>query len=141
MTNRNLQYVILTIILCIPIISHAQNKYGQETLEDGLLDPFIRYPAIPSHIFELRNRWAAETLKWVDKTLRAHPPEVDPPYIRIQALAAKKRGANVTAVDIDPEAIERFPDVDIRTIKSDSICSTTKSPLVSMFDEKLSKAS
>jgi L-ascorbate metabolism protein UlaG (beta-lactamase superfamily) len=83
-----LQYLILTIILCIPIISHAQNKYGQETLEDGLLDPFIRYPAIPSHIIELRNRWAAETLKWVDKTLRVHPPEVDPPYIRIQALAA-----------------------------------------------------
>ncbi|MHC4535309.1 MAG: MBL fold metallo-hydrolase, partial [Planctomycetota bacterium] len=82
------QYLILTIILCIPIISHAQNKYGQETLEDGLLDPFIRYPAIPSHIIELRNRWAAETLKWVDKTLREHRPEVDPPYIRIQALAA-----------------------------------------------------
>jgi len=88
MTNRNVQYLILTIILCIPIISHAQNKYGQETLEDGLLDPFIRYPAIPSHIIELRDRWAAETLKWVDKTLQAHPPEVDPPYIRIQALAA-----------------------------------------------------
>lgn len=88
MANRNVQYLILTIIICIPIISHAQNKYGQETLEDGLLDPFIRYPAIPSHINELRDRWAAETLKWVDKTLRAHPPEVDPPYIRIQALAA-----------------------------------------------------
>jgi len=88
MMNRNVQYLILTIILCIPIISHAQDKYGQETLEDGLLDPFIRYPAIPLHIIELRNRWAAETLKWVDKTLRAHPPEVDPPYIRIQALAA-----------------------------------------------------
>ncbi len=88
MKNRNVQYLILTIILCIPIISHAQNKYGQETLEDGLLDPFVRYPAIPPHIIELRNRWAAETLKWVDKTLRAHRPEVDPPYIRIQALAA-----------------------------------------------------
>jgi L-ascorbate metabolism protein UlaG (beta-lactamase superfamily) len=88
MTNRNAQYLILIMILCIPIISHAQNKYGQETLEDGLLDPFIRYPAIPSHIIELRNRWAAETLKWVDKTLRAHRPEVNPPYIRIQALAA-----------------------------------------------------
>jgi L-ascorbate metabolism protein UlaG (beta-lactamase superfamily) len=88
MTNRNMLYLILTIILCIPIISYAQNTYGQETLEDGLLDPFIRYPAIPSHIIELRNRWAAETLNWVDKTLRAHPPQVDPPYIRIQALAA-----------------------------------------------------
>jgi L-ascorbate metabolism protein UlaG (beta-lactamase superfamily) len=88
MIKRNVQYFILTIILCMPIISHAQNKYGQETLEDGLLDPFIRYPAIPSHIIELRNRWAAETLKWVDKTLRAHRPEVNPPYIRIQALAA-----------------------------------------------------
>jgi len=88
MMNRNVQYLILTIILCMPIISCAQNKYGQETLEDGLLDPFIRYPAIPSHVIELRNRWAGETLKWVDKTLRAHGPEVEPPYIRIQALAA-----------------------------------------------------
>ena len=88
MMNRNVQYLILTIILCMPIVSQAQNKYGQETLEDGLLDPFIRYPAMPSHIIELRDRWAAETLKWVDKTLRAHQPEVDPPYIRIQALAA-----------------------------------------------------
>jgi L-ascorbate metabolism protein UlaG (beta-lactamase superfamily) len=88
MTSRNKKYLILKIILCLSIISHAQNKYGQETLEDGLLDPFIRYPAIPPHIIELRNRWAAETLKWADKTLRANPPQVDPPYIRIQALAA-----------------------------------------------------
>lgn len=88
MTNRNMQYLVIAIIACISIISHAQNKYGQETSEDGLLDPFIRYPAIPSHIIELRNRWAAETLNWVDKTLQTHPPEVNAPYIRIQALAA-----------------------------------------------------
>lgn len=88
MMKRNLQYLVLLIVACMPIISNAQNKYGQETLEDGLLDPFIRYPAIPSHIIELRNRWAVETLNWVDETLQAHPPQVDPPYIRIQALVA-----------------------------------------------------
>ncbi|MHC4192296.1 MAG: hypothetical protein ACYSUB_21925, partial [Planctomycetota bacterium] len=88
MMTRNVQYLVLAIIACMPAISYAQNEYGQETLEDGLLDPFIRYPAIPSHIIELRNLWAAETLNWVDETLRAHPPKVDPPHIRIQALAA-----------------------------------------------------
>ncbi|UCE50316.1 MAG: hypothetical protein JSW47_09160 [Phycisphaerales bacterium] len=25
---------------------------------------------------------------WADETLRVHPPQADPPYIRIQALAA-----------------------------------------------------
>jgi L-ascorbate metabolism protein UlaG (beta-lactamase superfamily) len=88
MTTRKVNYLVLVIIVCIPAFSHAGNKYGQQTLEDGLLDPFIRYPAIPSHIIELRDRWAAETLNWVDGILRAHPPKVDPPYIRIQALAA-----------------------------------------------------
>ncbi len=88
MVTRKVQYLVLVIIACIPIISQAQNKYGQETLEDGLLDPFIRYPAIPSHIIELRNRWAVETLSWVDETLRANPPQVNPAHIRIQALAA-----------------------------------------------------
>jgi len=88
MMTRSVRYLVLAIIACIPIISNAQNKYGQETLEDGLLDPFIRYPAIPPHIIELRDRWAAETLNWVHETLRVHPPQVDPPYIRIQALAA-----------------------------------------------------
>jgi L-ascorbate metabolism protein UlaG (beta-lactamase superfamily) len=88
MTTRKVKYLVLVIIACIPVISHARNKYGQEILEDGLLDPFIRYPAIPSHIIELRDRWAAETLNWADEILKAHPPKVDPPYIRIQALAA-----------------------------------------------------
>lgn len=88
MMTRNLRYLVLVIVACMPIISNAQNKYGQETLEDGLLDPFIRYPAIPSHIIELRDRWATETLNWVDETLQAYPPQVDPPYIRIQALVA-----------------------------------------------------
>ena len=88
MTIRNLMCVVLTIMTCIPICSYARNQYGQETLEDGLLDPFIRYPAIPPHITELRDRWATETLNWVDETLRAHRPQVNPPYIRIQALAA-----------------------------------------------------
>jgi len=88
MMTRNIRYLVLATIACAPIICNAQNKYGQETLEDGLLDPFIRCPAIPSHIIELRDRWAAEMLNWVDETLRAHPPQIDPPYIRIQALAA-----------------------------------------------------
>ena len=88
MTNRNLMFLVLTIIVCTPLCSHARNPYGQEILEDGLLDPFIRYPAIPSHITELRDRWAAETLNWVDGILQTHPPQVNPPYIRIQALAA-----------------------------------------------------
>ena len=88
MTIHNLKCLGLTIITCISICSYAQNQYGQETLEDGLLDPFIRCPAMPSHINELRDRWAAETLSWVDETLRAHPPQVNPPFIRIQALAA-----------------------------------------------------
>ena len=86
---RVVQFLTVVIIGCTPVISHAQNQYGQETLEDGLLDPFIRCPAMPSNIVELRDRWAAATLNWVDETLRAHPPEVDPPYIRIQALAAQ----------------------------------------------------
>jgi L-ascorbate metabolism protein UlaG (beta-lactamase superfamily) len=86
--TRSVRYLVLVIIACMPIISNTQNKYGQETLEDGLLDPFIRYPTIPSNIIDLRDRWAAETLKWVDKTLQAHPPKIDPSYIRIQALAA-----------------------------------------------------
>jgi len=30
----------------IPILSFAQNKDGQEALEDGLLDPFIRYVSV-----------------------------------------------------------------------------------------------
>ena len=88
MKTRKLLYLVLAIVACIPLISHAQNKYGQETLEDGLLDPFIRYPAIPSHIIMLRDRWAVETLNWADEILQKHPPKVDPPYIRIQALAA-----------------------------------------------------
>lgn len=88
MKTRKLQYLVLAIVACISVISYARNKYGQETLEDGLLDPFIRYPAIPSHIIELRDRWAAETLNWADEILQKHPPKVDPPYIRIQALAA-----------------------------------------------------
>ncbi|MBN2313616.1 MAG: MBL fold metallo-hydrolase [Sedimentisphaerales bacterium] len=88
LTIRNLACLVLMMFACIPACSHAQNQYGQETLEDGLLDPFIRYPAIPSHIIDLRDRWAAETLNWVDETLQAHPPQVDPPTIRIQALAA-----------------------------------------------------
>lgn len=88
MANRKVQYLTLAVIAWTSIISHAQNKYGQETLEDGLLDPFIRYPAIPRYVVELRGRWAVETLNWVDETLRAHAPCVDPPYIRIQALAA-----------------------------------------------------
>lgn len=87
-TIRNLTCFILAIIACMPLRSHARNPYGQETLEDGLLDPFIRYPAIPSHIIELRDRWAAETLNWADEILQAYPPQVNPPYIRIQALAA-----------------------------------------------------
>ena len=88
MKTRKLLYLVAAIVACIPLISHAQNKYGQETLEDGLLDPFIRYPAIPKRIIELRDRWAAETLNWADEILQKHPPKVDPPYIRIQALAA-----------------------------------------------------
>ena len=86
--TRSVRYLVLAIVACIPIISNAQNKYGQKTLEDGLLDPFIRCPAMPSHIIELRDRWAVETLNWADEILRAHPPQVDPPCIRIQALAA-----------------------------------------------------
>ena len=88
MTIRNLMFLVFTIITCVPFCSHTRNQYGQEILEDGLLDPFIRYQAIPPHITELRDRWAAETLNWVDEILRLHPPQVDPPYIRIQALAA-----------------------------------------------------
>jgi L-ascorbate metabolism protein UlaG (beta-lactamase superfamily) len=88
MKTRKVKYLVLVIIVCMPVFSRAQNKYGQQTLEDGLLDPFIRYPAIPSHIIELRDRWATETLNWTDEILKAHPPKVDPPYIRIQALAA-----------------------------------------------------
>ena len=88
-TVRSILYFLIILITCTPVVSHAQNKYGQEILEDDLLDPFIRYPAIPQSIIELRNRWAKETLAWVDKTLRANPPMVDPPYIRIQALAAQ----------------------------------------------------
>lgn len=66
----------------------AQNQYGQERLEDGLVDPFIRYPAIPSHVLDARHRWVTATLNWVDQTLQAHPPSATPPSIRIQALAA-----------------------------------------------------
>jgi L-ascorbate metabolism protein UlaG (beta-lactamase superfamily) len=81
--------LLLAVLLCAPMVAQAQNEYGQETLEDSLLDPFIRYPAIPPKITKLRDRWARATLEWADKTLRAHPPQVDPPYIRIQALAAQ----------------------------------------------------
>lgn len=87
-TIRILLCLVLTTVILGPALCLAQNKYGQETLEDGLLDPFIRYPAIPSHIIELRKRWATETLDWVHGVLQANPPQVDPPYIRIQALAA-----------------------------------------------------
>ena len=88
MAIRSVKYLLLAMLTCISTICQAQNKYGQETLEDGLLDPFIRYPAIPKHIIELRDRWAVETLNWADEILQKHPPKVDPPYIRIQALAA-----------------------------------------------------
>ena len=87
-TKRIVCYLSIVTIAYMPIVCAAQNKYGQEMLEDGLLDPFIRYPAIPSHIIELRDRWASATLNWVDQVLRAHPPQIDPPYARIQALAA-----------------------------------------------------
>ena len=87
-TRRIVRYLSLLIIAQAALVGSAQNRYGQETLEDGLLDPFIRYPAVPSEIIELRNRWARATLDWVDRTLQAHPPQVDPPIIRIQALAA-----------------------------------------------------
>lgn len=88
MAARKAQHVALAIIACLSITSYGRSKYGQETLEDGLLDPFIRYPAIPARITELRDRWATETLNWANEMLRTHPPQVDPPYIRIQALAA-----------------------------------------------------
>jgi len=81
-------YFLLAILACIPAMSHAQNEYNQETGEDALLDPFIRYPAMPAPIIELRDRWAQATLHWVDNTLQAHPPQVNPPTLRIQALAA-----------------------------------------------------
>lgn len=79
---------VVFIMLLGSIGSFAQNQYGQETLEDGLLDPFIRYPAIPSHILQLRNRWARETLNWVHQTLVSQPPCINAPLLRIQALAA-----------------------------------------------------
>ena len=83
-----LLYLILVTVISSPSLCLAQNKYGQEPLEDELLDPFIRYPAIPASIIELRKCCATETLGWVHKTLQANPPQVHPPYIRIQALAA-----------------------------------------------------
>ena len=87
-TTYIVRYLSLAVIAQAALVCSAQNRYGQETLEDGLLDPFIRCPAVPSEIIELRDRWARATLNWVDQTLQAHPPKVDPPSIRIQALAA-----------------------------------------------------
>jgi L-ascorbate metabolism protein UlaG (beta-lactamase superfamily) len=37
---------------------------------------------------KLRDRWARETLDWVDTVLKSNPPSRDPAPIRIQALAA-----------------------------------------------------
>lgn len=79
MNTRTVLCLVLAVVVCTTPVAYAQNKYGQETLEDGLLDPFIRYPAIPPHIIELRERWACETLKWADEILRTHQPQIDPP--------------------------------------------------------------
>jgi L-ascorbate metabolism protein UlaG (beta-lactamase superfamily) len=87
-TSRGIHCFLLAMIACTAIISSAQNRYGQETLEDGLLDPFVRCPGIPPQIMGLRDHWVGATLNWVDETLRAHPPRMDPPFLRIQALAA-----------------------------------------------------
>jgi L-ascorbate metabolism protein UlaG (beta-lactamase superfamily) len=75
-------------LVLMPNVSYAQNRYGQVVAEDGLLEPFIRYPDAPARITELRDQWAEATLSWVDATLRAHPPSYEPAPIRIQALAA-----------------------------------------------------
>jgi L-ascorbate metabolism protein UlaG (beta-lactamase superfamily) len=72
----------------MPTVANAQNEYGQVVAEDGLLEPFIRYPDAPLRIRELRDEWAEATLTWVDDVLQANPPSRDPAPLRIQALAA-----------------------------------------------------
>jgi L-ascorbate metabolism protein UlaG (beta-lactamase superfamily) len=78
----------MSALVFIPNASYAQNQYGQVVAEDGLLEPFIRYPDAPARITELRDQWADETLNWVDSVLWANPPSCKPAPIRIQALAA-----------------------------------------------------